>query len=394
MGRVGKYEYLRAIRERYQDSTKKMKQPILDEFCLVCGYTRKYAIRKLNGQINSRDKKPGPKKIYSEEVEKHLVILWRAMGLMCSKKMVVALPLWLPYYKDADDRIKSQLLKISASTIDRMLRPYKSPEQRGLSTTKPVSWVKTQIPIELIHSNVTRPGFIEADTVAHCGNSTAGEYANSITMTDLCCGWTENRAVWTKDAERVTKKIKDIEDDLPFPLLGFACDNGTEFLNETLYNYFKNRTPRAVKLVRRRPYKKNDAAHVEQKNWTHVRLLWGYDRIDDESFISLMNEIYRSYWNPLLNFFTPTMKLIKKTRIGAKIKKIYDEPKTPYQRIMDSKDVDMGIKEHLYLKSSWLNPFFLRQELDKKLKTFSKLLAIHNRRYKHYDGQIMTQLQI
>ena len=238
------------------------------------------------------------------------------------------------------------------------------------------------------------PGFIEADTVAHCGNSIAGEYANSITMTDLYSGWTENRSAWTKNADSITDKIKDIENDLPFPLLGFASDNGTEFLNETLYNYFKNRTPRAVKLVRRRPYKKNDNAHVEQKNWTHVRLLWGYDRIDDESLVPMMNEIYRSCWNPLLNFFTPTMKLINKTRVGAKIKKIYDEPKTPYQRIMDSKDINIGIKEHLYLKASWLNPFFLRQELDKKLKTFSKLIAINNRRNKDYEKQTMAQQQL
>lgn len=364
-----KVAYLNAIRERYQKSTKSEKSLILNEFCQVCGFERKYAIRILNNQLQPRNKKPGPKSTYNQILD-HIYELWNSMNRLCSKKMVVAIPLWLPYYKNVTEAELKLLKTISASTIDRLLKPYRENKKKGLSTTVPM--LKSKIPIKLLDAEVTEPGFIESDTVAHCGTSIEGDYANSITMTDLFSGWTENRAVWKKLAVTVQKQIQKMEYDLPFLLKGFASDNGNEFLNDELHNYFINRLY-PVEFVRRRPYKKNDNAHVEQKNFTHVRELFGYCRVEDERLITLMNEIYQVYWNPLWNYFTPVMKLKKKTRIGSKIKKEYDDPKTPYQRLQDSEKLTLHNKKRLKDKMATKNPFFLKKELDKKLKLFFQL---------------------
>ncbi len=375
-----KRAYLEEIRFRYRNSTKKLKGKILDEFCEVCKYTRKHAIKILKGRLSPRLKRPGPKSKYQrEDVLTALKELWGLMNHMCSKKMVVAFTDWLPFY-EAKDEVKFLLLQMSASTIDRLLRVHRNPLIRGKSTTKP-SFIKSRIPLKLLDGDVTIPGYVEADTVAHCGNSAAGEFGNSLTMTDLCSGWTENRAVWTKTAEKVVPAIKEIEGRLPFSLIGMATDNGNEFLNEQLVNYLQNR-PAPVNMVRRRPYKKNDSAHVEQKNWTHVRQLFGYDRIEDPILIPLMNEIYRAYWNPLQNYFTPVLKLVSKERIGGRIKKKYDKPKTPYKRLLESTYVTEKDKANLKDNHKTKNPIYLKREMDKKLKEFFKLvdqLKIRNR---------------
>jgi hypothetical protein len=367
-----KRAYLEEIRFRYQKSSKKTKGMILDEFCNVCGLTRKHAIKILNGSLNPRMKRPGPKSKYQrEDVLIALKELWQFMSQMCSKKMVVAFADWLPHY-DAKEEVKVLLLEISASTVDRLLRPHRSPLQRGLSSTRP-SLIKNRIPLKLLEGDIEMPGYFEADTVAHCGNSLAGEFGNSLTMTDLCSGWTENRAMWTKTAEKVVGQFKDIEERLPFAMIGVATDNGTEFLNDELLEYLKKREA-PVNMVRRRPYKKNDNAHVEQKNWTHVRQLFGYDRVDDPALIPLMNEIYRAYWNPLQNYFTPVLKLTSKERIGGRVKKVYDEPKTPYNRLLESTYVLNRDKAILKDNFKTKNPIYLKKEMDKKIKAFFELV--------------------
>lgn len=354
-----KRAYLEEIRFRYKNATKKSKGAILDEFCRVCHLSRKHAIRILNGSINPRLKRPGPRSKYQrEDVLKALKELWSLMNQMCSKKMVIAFIDWLPFY-EAKDEVKELLMQMSASTIDRLLRSHRRPLQRGLSSTRP-SLIKNRIPLKLLDGEITIPGYTEADTVAHCGNSLSGEFGNSLTMTELLSGWTENRAMWTKTAEKVVSQLKDIEERIPFMLIGMAVDNGSEFLNDEVYTYLKSRQA-PVNLVRRRPYKKNDNAHVEQKNWTHVRQLFGYDRIDDPSLIPLMNEIYRAYWNPLHNFFTPVLKLKSKERIGGRVKKIYDEPKTPFKRLMESDLITEEDKQKLKDTYVTKNPIYLKK---------------------------------
>lgn len=365
--------YLETIRARYRKSTKKQKSDILNEFCEVCGYERKYAIRILWGMVNPRSQRPGPKRVYRHQVIPHLLYFWNALNRCCSKKMKQAIPLWLPFYREAiDPETKAQLLAMSPATIDRRLRDFRDSEIKGLSATKS-SWVKSKIPIKLLDHAITEPGFIESDTVAHCGVSLSGNFANSLTMTDLYSGWTENRAMLTKISSEVVGKVKQIEERLPFEMKGFASDNGSEFLNHDLHYYLKKRE-KPVEFVRRRPYKKNDNAHVEQKNFTHVRSLFGYDRIEDQDLVIMMNEIYQAYWNPLWNYFTPCMKLESKTRIGGRIKKVYDKPKTPAQRLIECPSLKPFQVSYLQEQLRSRNPFWLKQQLDLKLKEFFKLV--------------------
>ena len=366
-------EYLSTIRERYKNApSKRAKTEILNEFVNICGYERKYAIRILNGQAHARVLRPGPRSVYNSQVIHHLRILWESMNKMCAKKMVVAIPLWMPFYNDVDGPTKTLLMQVSASTIDRLLKPYKAPWRRGLSTTDS-SLFKNRVPIQLLDHNVNEPGFTEADTVSHCGGSADGSFASSLTVTDLFSGWTENRATMTKKAEVILEQMKRIRLSLPFQLLGLATDNGSEFLNEEMLAFAKEK-PNPFIFVRRRAYKKNDNAHVEQKNFTHVRELFGYERIEDMQILLLMNEIYQAYWNPLWNYFTPMMKLVKKERIKSKIKKTYDTPKTPYQRLLETDRLSIQEKRKLKEAYQAKNPFFLKKELDKKLKVFHQLV--------------------
>lgn len=364
-------EYLRAIRDRYRKAGREHKTAILNEFSEVCGYSRKYAIRVLGRQAEPRSRRPGPQAQYGLDVVRHLRVIWLATGEICSKHLKAALPTWLEHYEDAGLtwELRQKLLRMSPATMDRLLRSYRESHRRGLSSTRgDLNRIKNRIPIQLvIGREIQKPGFLEADTVAHCGESLCGYFVNSLTMTDIFSGWTENRASWTKGQTPVLEAIRDIEQSLPFPLTGFACDNGSEFLNYELLKYFRINRQSSIEFVRRRPYKKNDNAHVEQKNWTHVRQLFGYERIENRGLVAAMNEIYRDYANPIANFFIPCVRLIEKTREGGRIKKKYDLPKTPYQRLLDSADVSEENKAKLRARYESFNPFELREQLRTKM---------------------------
>ncbi len=370
-----KQEYFQAIKIRYRSASKQDKASILDEFCSICSYNRKYAIRLLNRK-KSRKKKasPGPKPLYQDRsVLITLKKLWFATDQMCSKKLKAAIPLWLPYYEQEygciDDKTKAKLAAISPSTIDRLLKPVRvNYFGKGRCGTKPGTLLKNQIPIQSNTWDCAQPGFFEADTVAHCGNSLAGDFVWSLTFTDIATAWTENRAVWNKGAHGVLTQIKDIENNIAFPVCGFDCDNGSEFLNHHLYRYFTDRPVRPVRFTRSRPYKKNDNAHVEQKNWSHVRQLLGYERFNKPQLVALINELYITAWNPYNNFFCPSMKLVSKKRINSKYVKKYDCPMTPYQRLIDSEHVCRQDKQRLTDEFLSLNPFTLKKKIESKLK--------------------------
>ena len=382
MGKNKRHAYLKAIQLRYRRTDKKGKAAILDEFCAVCSYHRKYAIRILN-QRGKRHKqqRPGRKPVYySPELLIALKRLWFACDQMCSKKLRAAIPLWLPFYETAYEplppAVQNKLLLISAATIDRVLKPIRVKHGRkGLTGTKPGSLLKNQIPIRTHHWDVSQPGFMEADTVAHCGNSLAGDFIWSLTMTDIQTAWTENRATWNKGATGVLAQIKDIEVSLPFALKGFDCDNGSEFLNYHLLRYFTEHTDK-ISFTRSRPYKKNDNAHVEQKNWSHVRQLFGYDRFENERLLPLMNDLYSQEWSLYQNHFCPSMKLLEKQRINSKYRKKYDEPQTPYHRVMTSDQVTEKKKKQLKTVHQSLNPFILKQNIEKKLRGIFKLVKV------------------
>ena len=373
-----KIEYLSIVRERYYRSSKSEKTKILNELCAVTGYSRKYALRILAIKHLERPKRSGKAKAYSDTAAYHLKHLWRLMGQMCSKKMVQALPIWIEHYeaKGFSLEIKQEVLSMSHATIDRYLKHYKAiMDRRSRSGTKPGKYLKRVIPIKDFDQQLKdRPGFVEADTVAHCGDSLSGKFIWTLTFTDVYSGWTNNRAIYTKDSDAVISAILHINARLPYDLLAFNTDNGSEFLNRNLILHFSNNEElKKAVFTRSRPYKKNDNCHVEQKNWTHVRGLFGYDRFDHEELVKIMNDIYMNYHNVLNNFFVPQLKLKEKIRVGAKYVRKYDPAKTPYQRLLESAHLKVGQKEELRRKYESLNPVILKQELNKMMREFKKL---------------------
>lgn len=281
--------------------------------------------------------------------------------------MKQAMGTWLVYYshEKLTAEIEEKLRKISASHIDRLLAPMKKP--RGRSATKAGKFLKSNIPIETRHAAATQPGYVQADTVAHCGSSMRGTFVNTLTVTDIFSNWTENRAVYGKSSDRVFELYLAIEKILPFLVICYSSDNGFEVMHKKIYDYLMTHQ---IKMTRGRPYRKNDNPHVEQKNNTHVRKVFGYQRFEYRSIASRMNEIYEHYSNPLLNFFTPMQKLVKKERVGAKYVKTYDIPQTPYERLMNSDKISEEKKAELKKKFESLNPVYLARALQQKRKEF------------------------
>lgn len=390
MGQVSMDIYLKIQRVRYQRGNRALKKQLLDEFCRTHGYHRKAAARLLR-QLPIGDvepKKRGRKKRYEPDlVIAPLKTLWLASDQMCGKRLKEAIPLWLPYYEAhhgvLSATVWAQLQSMSAATIDRLLKSTKVKVGKGLSGTKPGSLLRHQIPISTNQWSTTEVGFVEADTVAHCGSSLAGSFIWSITLTDIVSGWTEMRATWNKGAEGVLAGIQAIESELPFPLKGFDCDNGSEFLNWHLIRYFTDRgSSQNVQFTRSRPYKKEDNAHVEQKNWTHVRQLFGYHRLDNPDLVNLMNQLYANEVSLLFNFFYPCIKLLDKQRIQSKIIKKYDQPKTPYQRLIASNCLTSEQKLALQARFEQLDPFELQSSIQNKLKLIFRRVTISARQRK------------
>ena len=380
MSPVSRTEYVQAIVERYHAAGRKEKRRILDEFCRICGYHRKHAIRKLSQarQRKSARHKPGRASRYNKpEILQVLRNIWSCAHYPCSKRLKAILGTWITPYEQTFGLlpawVKQALAKISPATIDRLLVQERlRVKRKGLSTTKPGTLLKHHIPVKTNQWDETRPGFLEADTVAHCDASMAGQFAFSLDITDIATGWTEQRAVWGKGEAGVLEQIVSIEAALPFRILGFDCDNGGEFLQWHLVRYFQER-PRPVQFTRSRPYQKNDNAHVEQKNWTHVRQWLGYQRFENPAIVELLNDLYTSQWRLLHNFFLPSAKLQSKQRIRSKIIKIHDDPKTPYQRILDSEHIPQHVKDQLTALSHTLNPFQLRKAVDAQITQIRKL---------------------
>ena len=376
-------EYLETIYLRYKRASLKQKTLILNEFCLNCGYHRKHAIRLLNHF--KRFAKPSPRKrgkpstYHKSSILKPLKKIWLAANLPCSKRLKAILPLWLPGYVQAFGRLSLEVVqslrRISPATLDRLLQPtrvkYKG---RGRTTTKPGTLLRKQIPIKTNQWDEKKPGFLEADTIAHCGETLLGQFVYTIDTVDIGTSWTEQRAVWGKGETEVLEQIQDIEESLPFPLLGFDCDNGGEFLNWHLMRHFNQRA-KPVQFTRSRPYHKDDNAHVEQKNWTHVRQWLGYHRLDQPALVGLMNNLYTQEWRLYHNFFLPSVKLMEKKLVDGKVIKRYDQPKTPYQRVLESPYVSASTKRSLQEQFETLNPFRLRKAIEDKLGAIFKILC-------------------
>ena len=377
-----KMKYLKHVYHRYHKSNNSDKTKILDEFCKVCGYVRKYAIRQFNAPLPDNDspkpKQPGRirKKKYLKETITMLEIIWKATNYLCGVRLHAAIPIWLPHLKDLyriSDKINTQLLQISPSTIDRSLKEKKRILKHKIyGTTKPGYMLKSQIPIKTERWDAKEPGFTETDLVSHSGNSADGNFIHSCNITDILTTWTETRAIMGKGQFATLEAIEDIQKSLPFKLLGIDSDNGSEFINYHLLNYcFKH----DIQFTRSRPYKKDDNAHIEQKNWTHVRKIFGYLRYDSEEVLSAMNDLYRNELKLIQNLFLPSQKLIKKIRVGSRYIKKYDAPQTPLQRLRscNSKNIDKAkLNQFIELFIS-MNPFIISSAIDNKIDNIFKL---------------------
>jgi hypothetical protein len=371
MSHSSKRDYLAAIWGRYQRVGRRFKSKILDEFTAVCGYSRKYAIRVLRRPRARPRQRPGPKVRYGTEVLRVLKVIWRDSEWMCSKRLQPTLALWLPYYERRYGAlpgwVRHQVLRVSPATIDRLLGPTRrGVVGRGRCGTRPALNLKIQIPIRRGTHRAERPGLLEMDTVAHCGEHLRGDFVWTLTATDLYSQWTENRAVWNKGATDILKQVQDIEAHLPFPAWGVDTDNGSEFLNHHLHRYCRHHQP-PLEFTHSRAAYKNDQAHVEQKNFTHVRQLLGYHRLDQPHLVPALNALYQS-WNLFRNFFCPTLQLRSKKRVGTKVVRRYGKPKTPYHRLMNSAHVTAQAKAQLQSRLATLDPFILKEEIERQLQ--------------------------
>jgi hypothetical protein len=374
---LSREEQLATLRYRYEQRQAEGKARILDELCEQYGYHRKHAIRLMNTPApppGPRPLRPGPEPRY-EAIGPILEIIWQAAEQPCGKRLVEALPLWLPsyqqHYEPLSARQRQLLGTISPASVDRLLADCKARADHGLSGTRPGNLLRQQIPIQGEVWNEKRPGFLEADSVAHCGGSLAGSFVWSLTFTDLASTWTEGRAVYNKGAHGVLEQTRHVEQSLPFALLGLDFDNGGEWLNWHLFHYLQARSA-PVRVTRSRPYHSDDNAHVEQKNWMWPRQLLGYGRLENPQVVSLINDLFVEAWGPLHNFFLPSMKLVKKWRVGATWKRRHDEAQTAYQRLLRLGGLSAKSRRRLRDQFESLDPFELHQEVDRRLAPILK----------------------
>ncbi len=391
MSHEARFEYLKKIQFEYLNSRRSRKNELLNHAEMVTGISRKHLIKRLNradwgdgAQIERR----GRPVVYGLDIQEHLKRIWLLMEQPCGKKMAALIAAIFEKYRlhhpEMTDAQAVLLLTVSAATIDRIAAPWKV-VQGAISTTQPPAgnWYKSAIPVMPKDWNVTAPGRVQVDTVSHCGDSASGAFASTLTMTDIHTHWTEMRATWTKVHQGIIRAFSDIERNLPFSLETVKFDSGSEFMNHAVIGYVRspylNHRKEAIEVFRSRPYRKNDNCYVEQKNLTHVRQFIGYERIDSPEATKILDGIYRELWCPFLNFFMPTFKLIRKERIGSRIRKQYEKPKTPYQRILECPEVPEEQKTRLKAQYESLDPFEMKARIEERLQLFFKTLRDEQR---------------
>lgn len=378
-------EYLVRIKERYLKASWKEKGSILDEFCGATGMHRKYVIDCLSAKrdirLDAKRQRAKRKSRYDNEVVFFLKKIWEILDYPCGERLKPILPEMVRKLRqfhelEIPESVATKLDTISHSTIDVKLSRYKKMIRRKIQgQTKPGSLLKKQIPIRTSSWEETEPGFAELDTVAHCGASPDGVFAITLNTTDILTQWGEQETVMGKADRHIVSALDRIKKRSPVGLRGIDPDNGSEFINWNLYRYCKERD---IQFTRGRPYKKNDNAHIEQKNWTHVRKVYGYARITASEIVERMNDLNRNELRLYKNFFQTTIKLIDKQRTGAhqeKIKRVYDTPKTPYARVLSCEEVSSEVTSSLTDHYEKLNPAELRRTIIRKLEMISKLIA-------------------
>ncbi len=368
MSLASRRELLAVTAPRYRVAQRAERRRILEEFVASTGYHRKYALSLLNHPLSKAPacKRRPRARHYPLAVQQALIRCWHVTNGICSKRLVPYLPELVTVLERQgelrlDAETKRRLLSLSAATADRLLAAErKLAKPHGLGTTKPGTLLKDSIPIRTFADwDDVRPGFGEVDLVAHCGDTTQGEYVHSLTLTDVATGWTECLALRNRGQQVVFAALVRARTQLPFPLLGIDSDNGGEFINAHLLRYCQ---AEQLTFTRSRPYKKNDQAYVEQKNWSIVRHLVGYGRYEGVAPCEALERLYevvRLY----VNFFQPSMKLVSKERVDSKVKKRYDVAQTPYQRVLNSPLVSDEAKAALRQQYVTLNPVVLLRQM-------------------------------
>ncbi len=348
---------------------------MIDEVSDTLGWERKHTIKALNGKVSLGRKagKRGSKPSYGEEERAVIVAIWKSSEQPCGVRLKETLPLWLESHEARHGRLdaecRARILGYSPRTLERITAPHRSGGvgRKGRRTGRASNRIKQFVPVRCGPQEFEEPGWLEADTVSHGGGSSGGAFLWSLTLTDFHSGWTELAALWGNSAGEVRAGLERIEKRLPFAMLGFDCDNGGEFLNEVVEAYLLRRG-RGIEWTRSRAYKKNDQAHVEQKNFTHVRQLLGYGRFGDLELRGMVEELYERAWLPLRNYFTPVMKLVGKQRVGGKVRKKYDKPATPGDRLLACAKVDEETKRQLRAARARLDPLELAQDIEARLE--------------------------
>jgi len=367
--------YIQSVLERYLKATKSEKGRVLDELCKTCQLNRKYAIWKIHrggferGAMKRRRHKG---KLYTGRVLDIVQAVWQAAGCPWSVRLQEIFRIWMPWIRiryRLRQAEQAQLLKISASTIDRSLKDKKMAMKRRLyGRTKPGTLLRHKIPVRTEFSDVHEAGWIETDLVSHSGRSSEGEFAHTLNLTDIVSTWTESRAVMGKGEQGIVDRLEEMRLGFPFALRGLDADNGSEFINYHVEKYCADRN---IGFSRSRPYKKDDNAHIEQKNWTHVRKLIGWDRYDSPEALRAMNDLYANELRLYMNLFQPSVKLVKVIRKGSRLRRIYDQPQTPLDRLIALSVTDPKINrekiEALNCLRQELDPFLLSKIINAKL---------------------------
>ena len=364
--------YLNKLRERYRKAPKKERGTILDELVATTGYHRKHAIALLRGKRRHRNPQTPirrlRRRIYLAEDKRAVLWLAALFDEISSKRLRVAMDVELDHLRDDLDVSRAcfqRLRQISPSTMDRFRRTERRPVGHRRGGTKPGTLLKHQIQVRTFADwDDKRPGFEEIDLVQHDGGNPSGFFACTLDVTDVSTGWTEMRTVVTKAQKHVFAALEHIRGDLPFPLLGLDSDNGAEFINDELVRYCDDEH---LTFTRGRVGRKNDNPFVEQKNWSVVRRLVGYGRYETQRHVNQLNALYAVY-RLYVNHFLPVQKLISKVRKGSQVKKVYDDPKTPYQRVLDSDQVSPEAKRKIRAIHAKLKVVELRQQLDHLLE--------------------------
>lgn len=380
---MSKREYLIELKKKYWKARKKRKSQLLDDFCAFTNYHRKYALDLVNNHLPCKWKRPRTrKKYYDQSVIDVLLVLWRACDEICAERFQPFIPEILEKMIDcgeltiavATSEVKKKLLEISLGTVKKIIHKTKRKSLiRIRGTTRPGSLLKNQIAIRYGDWKDKDPGYTETDTVAHCGDTVEGKFIYSLDVIDLYSGWSEQAAIWGKGELATCQQMEHIRKRLPFTLKGLNPDNGGEFINYHLQKYCKLNK---ITLTRTRPYHKNDNPHIEQKNWTAIRQLIGYKRLNKRKQQYLLNDLYRNEWRSYLNFFQPMMKLkkrIKNTQTG-KLKKTYYQAKTPFRRLLEHPKTTQEQKNMLTSTYKQLNPIKLQQEIKQKLEAIRNVV--------------------